>query len=221
MNKKYITVGILFLTVAIIAKLLFIAIKNIKVDDFNKSAVIFVLDSSVSDRNVLDREIKYLKALCSILDPEDEVKILKVSQDSYLIYEGTPSDQSGITKAVSKYTQEKTTQGNAYGKALKKAFSHCLTMKEEGYNPSVVIIGDLEDNNNIEGQVNWETLPKNIKNIQKHIPEIAMMFVLAHPKKLDMVKEKLSPVLGEKKLIIANEENIDKSQRRFLSAIGR
>ena len=117
--------------------------------------------------------------------------------------------------------EEKTTQGNAYGKALKKAFSHCLTMKEEGYNPSVVIIGDLEDNNNIEGQVNWETLPKNIKNIQKHIPEIAMMFVLAHPKKLDMVKEKLSPVLGEKKLIIANEENIDKSQRRFLSAIGR
>ena len=31
---------------------------------------------------------------------EDEVKILKVSQDSYLIYEGTPSDQSGITKVL-------------------------------------------------------------------------------------------------------------------------
>lgn len=222
MNKKLIILGILFLSIAIILKLLFVAFKNIKVDEFHKSAVIFVLDSSASNQKMLDNQIKYLKSLCSILDPEDEIKILKVSQDSYLIYEGTPSDQSGISKAVSKFTKlEKNAYGTAYGTAIKKAFAHCLTMKEEGYNPSVVVIGDLENEGNAEGQINWDTLPENVGKIQKYIPEIAMMFVYAHPQKLDMVKEKLSPVLGESKLIIANEENTDKSQRRFLNAIGR
>ena len=222
MNKRLIILGIIFVVAAIVLKLLYVGIKNIKVDDFHKSAVIFILDSSASNQNMLDKEIKYLKSLCSILDPEDEVKILKVSQDSYLIYEGTPSDQSGITKAVSKFTKyEKNAYGTAYGTALKKAFSHCLTMKSEGYNTSIVVIGDLENEGSAEGQINWDKLPENVKNVQQHIPELAMMFVYAHPQKLDMVKEKLTPVLGEKKLIIANEENTDKSQRRFLSAIGR
>ena len=222
MNKRLIILGLLIVFMAIIAKLLFVAVKNIKVDEFHKSAVIFIIDSSASNQNMLNQEIKYLKSLCSILDPEDEIKILKVSEESYLIYEGTPADQSGITKAVSKFTQyEKDAYGTAYGTALKKAFSHCLTMKKEGYNPSVVVIGDLENEGAVEGQINWDTLPDNVKNVQQYIPELAMMFVYAHPQKLDMVKTKLTPVLGEKKLIIANEENTDKSQRRFLSAIGR
>ena len=222
MNKRLIILGIIFVISAVILKLLYIGIKNIKVDDFHKSAVIFVIDSSASNQDMLDKEIKYIKSLCSILDPEDEIKILKVSQESYLIYEGTPSDQSGITKAVSKFTQlDKNAYGTAYGTALKKAFSHCLTMKKEGYNTSVVVIGDLENEGNTDGQINWETLGENVKKVQENIPELAMMFVYAHPAKLDMVKEKLTPVLGEKKLIIANEENADKSQRRFLEAIGR
>ncbi|MBR2069461.1 MAG: VWA domain-containing protein [Candidatus Gastranaerophilales bacterium] len=222
MNKRLIIIGVIILIASIVIKLLFVALKNIKVDEFHKSAIIFVLDSSASNQNMLNQEIKYLKSLCSILDPEDEIKILKVSEDSYLIYEGTPADSSGITKAVSKFTQlEKDAYGTAYGTALKKAFSHCLTMKKEGYNPSIVVIGDLENEGKAEGQINWDTLPENVKNVQQHIPELAMMFVYAHPQKLDMVKEKLTPVLGEKKLVIANEENTDKSQRRFLSAIGR
>ena len=222
MNKRLIIIGVIILIASIVIKLLFVALKNIKVDEFHKSAIIFVLDSSASNQNMLNQEIKYLKSLCSILDPEDEIKILKVSEDSYLIYEGTPADSSGITKAVSKFTQlEKDAYGTAYGTALKKSFSHCLTMKKEGYNPSIVVIGDLENEGKAEGQINWDTLPENVKNVQQHIPELAMMFVYAHPQKLDMVKEKLTPVLGEKKLVIANEENTDKSQRRFLSAIGR
>jgi hypothetical protein len=48
-----------------------------------------------------------------------------------------------------------------------------------------------------------------------------MMFVWAHPEKLDMVKTKLNPILGEKKLIVANETGVDKANRRFLEAIGR
>ena len=222
MNKKLIILGILFVIIAVFLKLIYVGLKNIKVDDFHKSAVIFILNSSNSNKNMIDKEIKYIKCLCSILDPEDEIKILKVSQESYLIYEGTPSDQSGIAKAVSKYTKyEKNAYGTAYGTALKKAFSHCLTMKNEGYNTSIVVIGDLENEGSSEGQINWDKLPENVKNVQQHIPELAMMFVYAHPQKLDMVKEKLTPILGEKKLIIANEENTDKSQRRFLNAIGR
>ena len=222
MNKRLILVGILILGLAIVCKLLFIAAKNIKVDDFHKAAIIFVIDSSASNQKMLPDEIKYTKSLCSILDPEDEIKILKVSESSYLIYEGSPSDSKGITKAVEAFTKFNAKDyGTAYGEGLKKAFEHCLTMKKEGYIPSVVVIGDLENEGALEKQINWETLPENVKKLQEYIPEISMMFVYAHPEKLDLVKTKLNPVLGEKKLVIANEANVDKANRRFLAAIGR
>ena len=48
-----------------------------------------------------------------------------------------------------------------------------------------------------------------------------MMFAYAHPEKLDLVKTKLTPVLGEKKLIVVNEQTAAKSQRKLLEAIGR
>ena len=222
MNKRLIIVGILILAIAILGKLLYSGLKNIKVDDFHKSAVIFVVDSSASNQKKLPDQIKYLKSLCSILDPEDEIKILKVSESSYLIYEGSPSNTKGITKAVEAFTQYNSKDyGTAYGEALKKAFDHCLTMKKEGYVPSVVIIGDLENEGAVEKQINWDILPENVKKVQEYIPEISMMFVYAHPEKLDMVKTKLTPVLGEKKLIVANETGLDKVNRRFLEAIGR
>ena len=94
-------------------------------------------------------------------------------------------------------------------------------MKKEGYVPAVVVIGDLENEGDVEKQINWDTLPENVKKVQEYVPEIAMMFVYAHPEKLDMVKTKLNPVLGEQKLIVANEANVDKAKRRFLKAIGR
>ncbi len=222
MNKRLIIVGIIILMLAIIGKLLFVAAKNIKVDDFHKSAVIFVVDSSASNQSMLPVETKYMKTLCSILDPEDEIKILKVSEKSYLIYEGSPSDSKGITKAVEAFTKyDEKDYGTAYGEGIKKAFEHVLTMKKEGYVPAVVVIGDLENEGAIEKQINWDTLPENVKAVQKYVPELSMMFVYAHPEKLDIVKTKLNPVLGEKKLIVANEQNAQKAQRRFLEAIGR
>lgn len=221
-NKKLITLGLLILAIAIIGKLLFVMAKSIKINEFHKSAVIFVVDSSASNQKMLPTQIKYLKTLCSILDPEDEIKILKVSEKSYLIYEGSASDSSGITKAVTTFTQyDEKDYGTAYGEAIKKALEHCLTMKKEGYIPAVVVIGDLENEGAVDKQINWDTLPKNISEIKKYIPELTMMFVYAHPEKLDLVKTKLNPVLGETKLIIANEQNAQKSQRRFLEAIGR
>ena len=222
MNKRLVILGILIVFVAIIGKLIFVACKNIKVDDFHKAAIIFAVDSSASNQKNLPEQIKYMKSLCSILDPEDEIKILKVSESSYLIYEGSPSNSKGITKAVEAFTQyDSKDYGTAYGEAIKKAFDHALTMKKEGYVPAVVVIGDLENEGAAEKQINWDTLPENVRKVQEYIPEISMMFVYAHPEKLDMVKTKLVPVLGEKKLIVANETNVDKANRKFLEAIGR
>lgn len=223
MNKKrLIIIGVIILFASILIKLIFCALKNIKIDEFKPAAVIFVVDASASNQNKLDEEIKYLKSICSILDPEDAIKILRVSEKSYLIYEGAPTDGSGISKALNQFTQYDSSEyGTAYGEAIKKAFGHCLTMKKEGYTPSVVVIGDLENEGDASKQIDWDTLPQNVKNVKKYIPEISMMFAYADPEKLDYVKTKLNPVLGEKKLIIVNEITVNKSQRRLLEAIGR
>lgn len=221
-NKKLITIGIIILAIAIIGKLLFVGLKNIKVDDFKPAAVMFVVDSSASNQTKLQEQKKFLKQICSTLDPEDQIKIIKVSQDAYLIYEGTAQNSSGITKAMDSFTQfEANDYGTAYGEGIKKAFTHVLTMKKEGYTPAVVVLGDLENEGNASKQIDWELLPQNVKNIQEYAPDLSMMFLFAHPQKLDMVKEKLTPVLGESNLIISPEENADKSIRKFLKAIGR
>lgn len=220
MNKRLITVGILILTICTVCKLVYFALRNIKVDDFNKAAVIFVLDTSTINKNDLSRQKDYIKSLCAILDPEDSVKILKTDKTAYLIYEGNPGDNSGIQKAFDKYTSPINSQ-TSYGEAIKKAVEHALTMKKNGYIPSVVVIGSLENSGDVSKYVNWETLPDNISKTKQYIPEFAMMFVYASPEKLDMVKTKLNPILGENKLIIANSANIDKANRRFLQAIGR
>ena len=69
--------------------------------------------------------------------------------------------------------------------------------------------------------MNWDSLPAEVKNVQLQAPEFSMMFLFASPDKLDVVKEKLSPVLGEDKLIIGTDTTAAKSLRKFLDAIGR
>lgn len=222
MNKRLIITGLLILAFSVIGKLLYCALKNIKVDDFKPSAVIFVVDSSASNQAKLPEQKKFLKQICSTLDPEDQIKIIKVSQDAYLIYEGSPYNNSEIAKAMEAFTKYAPEElGTAYGEALKKAFSHVLTMKKEGYVPAVIVMGDLENEGNISKQINWNTLPDNVKNVQKYAPDLAMWFLYAHPQKLDMVKEKLTPVFGEKNLIVSPEQTADKSLRKFIKAIGR
>ena len=61
MNKRLIILGFLILAISIIGKLLFVAGKNIKIDDFHKAAVIFLIDSSKSNKDMLPDEIKYVK----------------------------------------------------------------------------------------------------------------------------------------------------------------
>lgn len=197
-------------------------LSNLKVDDFHKAAVIFVVDSSASNLANLPKEKMMIRQLCSMLDPEDQIKILRVSEDSYLIFEGSPQSSSEIRKSMEKFTQyDEKEYGTAYGLALDKAFNHAINMNKEGYIPAVVVIGDLENEGDINKQINWDEFPEDVTNVKNQSEDFAMMFMFASPEKLDMVKEKLGPVLGENKLIIGNEITTNKSLRRFLNAIGR
>lgn len=222
MNKRIIILGIVILVTCLVVKLIWAGLKNLKVDDFKPAAVMFVVDSSASNQAKLPEQKRFLKQVCAQLDPEDQIKIIKVSQDSYIIYEGSPQNTSGISKSMEAFTQyAPNDMGTAYGEGLKKAFSYALTMKKNGFVPAVVIIGDLENEGATSKQIDWNTLPKNIENIKKYAPDISVAFLYAHPQKLDMVKEKLGNILGEEKLILAPEQNIDKSVRKFINALGR
>ena len=222
LNKRLITLGLIILIFSVAVKFIWAGLRKIRVDDFHPSAVIFLIDSSASNQKELANQKKTLKQICNLLDPEDQIKILRVSEDAYLIYEGSPMNGSTITKSMDAFTKyDEKDYGTAYGEALKKAFSHVLNMKKEGYVPGIVVIGDLENEGAVEKQINWDTLPKNVEEVQKYAPEVSMMFLYAHPSKLDLVKEKLNPVLGENKLIVSPEQNVDKSMRKFLHALGR
>lgn len=222
LNKRLVTLGLIILALSVAVRFIWAGLRQIKVDDFHPAAVIFVVDSSASNQKRLPEQKKVLRQICNLLDPEDQIKILRVSEDAYLIYEGTPMNGSGITKSMDAFTKyDSKDYGTAYGAGLKKAFSHALTMKKDGYVPAIVVIGDLENEGAVEKQINWETLPANVQNVEKYAPDISMMFLDAHPAKLDLAKEKLTPVLGETHLIVSPEQNIDKSIRRFLHALGR
>lgn len=220
MDKRLITVGLVILGVAILIKTAVVLLSHVKVDEFHKTAITFIVDSSASNQPKLTKEIKYIKSLCAILDPEDAIKILKTDKSAYLIYEGSPGDGVAISNALKKYTTNGTDE-NSYGEAIKKAVNYSLTMKKNGYNTAIVVVGGLGDKGDASKQINWDTLPKNIEKTQKYLPEIAMMFAFAEPEKLDYVKTKLNPVLGEDKLITVNEVNLEKSNTRFIRAIGR
>ena len=220
MNKRLMIMGLAILFAAIIIKTAFVLISNIKVDEFHKTAITFIIDSSSNNKNKISSEIKYIKSLCATLDPEDSVKIIKTDESSYLIYEGGAGDGSRISEAIQKYTQNGSNK-TSYGEAIKKAVDYSLTMKKNGYNTAIVVLGELNETGLVAKRINWETLPENIRKSQKYLPELTIMFAYAEPEKLDNVKTKLNPVLGENKLIIANEANIDKANSRFLRAIGR
>ena len=197
-------------------------LSRLKVDDFHKAAVIFVVDASASNQKDLPAQKMIIRQLCSMLDPEDHIKILRVSEDSYIIYEGSPQSSAEVRKSMEKFTQfDAKEYGTAYGLSLKKAFNHAMNMHKDGYVPAVVVIGDLENEGAVDKQINWETLPDDVRSIKNQADNFSMMFLFAAPAKLDLVKETLSPVLGEQHLIIGNDVTSNKSLRSFLTAIGR
>ena len=222
MNKRTQKLGILAILAILIIGILIGCCKNIKIDEFHPAAVTFVVDASASNQTNLDEQKKFVKQVCNRLDPEDKVKIIRVSEDAYLIFEGSPHSTKNISDSMNAFTQYDSKEwGTAYGLGIKRALELSYSMNKEGYIPAIVVIGDLENEGAAEKQINWNTLPNDIKKIKAAIPEFAMFFAYAHPQKLDIVKSKLSPVLGESKLIISTEQNIDKAMNTFLSAISR
>ena len=84
MDKRLITVGLVILGAAILIKTAVVLLSHVKVDEFHKTAITFIVDSSASNQPKLPKEIKYIKSLCAILDPEDAIKILKTDKSAYL-----------------------------------------------------------------------------------------------------------------------------------------
>ena len=222
MKKRYIILGILAAATVIVLCLIGTMLKHIKVDNFKPAAVMFVIDSSASNQKELPEQKKLVRQICNTLDPEDQVKIIRVSEDAYLIYEGAPFNGSNIEKVMNEFTKyDSKDYGTAYGTGLSKAFNYATQMKRNGYLPAVVVIGDLENEGAAEKQLNWEKLPNDVQKVQQTAPDFAMMFLYAHPSKLDKVKETLYPVLGEKKLLISTKQNCDKAIREFLHLLDR
>ncbi len=221
MDKRKVKLGIVITIVLVLVCLLFSVLKNVKIDEFYPALITFVIDSSASNQTKLEEQKKYLKQICNRLDPEDKIKIVRVSEDAYLIYEGTPHNISGITKSLNSFTKyDSKDYGTAYGEGLKKAFSYTSNAGDK-YIPAIVVIGDLENEGNLAKQINWNTLPDDVKKIKSQKDNLVMMFVYAHPQKLDLVKTKLGSILGEDKLIISPEENADKALKSFIYALGR
>ncbi len=217
-KRCYILTAIVIL-VSLLVFSMFSLLKNINVDNFKPAFFAILVDASENNKK-LDLQNKFIKQFCAILDTEDKVKILQVSGDSYLIYEGSPQSLTEISKSLNQYTK---TPGNkkvsSYNSAIKKAVQHCLVMKKNGYIPSIIVIGSLE--NNGKDAIDWNTLPLNIKKTLKYMPDFTMSFLWAEPKFLDKVKVELTPILGENQLIISTEYTIDKVSRKILKAIGR
>jgi len=222
MNKKLIILGIIILAVSFILRVVWAGLTKIKVDAFRPAAVMFVVDSSASNQKDLPEQKKLLKQICNLLDPEDKIKIIRVSEDAYLIYEGAPFNGSNINKVMNAFTAyDEEDYGTAYGSGMRKALNYSLEMKKLGYIPAIVVIGDLENEGDTEKQINWKTLPSEVRKVKNTAPDIAMMFLYAHPEKLDLVKETLTPVLGETKLIVSPKQNCDKAIRQFVHALER
>lgn len=222
MNKRLIILGIIILAISVLVKLIWSGMSKIKVDDFKPAAVMFVVDASASNQKDLPEQKKLLKQICNLLDPEDKIKIIRVSEDAYLIYEGAPFNGSNINKVMNAFTAyDEKDYGTAYGVGLDKALRYSVDMKKMGYMPAIVVIGDLENEGAVSKQINWNTLPSNVKKVQTSAPDLAMMFLYAHPSKLDTVKETLTPVLGENKLIVSPKQNCDKAIRQFVHALER
>lgn len=222
MNKRLIILGIIILAISVLVKLIWSGMSKIKVDDFKPAAVMFVVDASASNQKDLPEQKKLLKQICNLLDPEDKIKIIRVSEDAYLIYEGAPFNGSNINKVMNAFTAyDEKDYGTAYGVGLDKALRYSVDMKKMGYMPAIVVIGDLENEGAVSKQINWNTLPSNVKKVQTSAPDLAMMFLYAHPSKLDTVKEILTPVLGENKLIVSPKQNCDKAIRQFVHALER
>ena len=222
MFRRTLMLCLLLIATVFIGKFIVYGISNIKTAEFKPVVSIFLVDISASNRNLLNSQIQTILKMAKKLDSEDTALIYVVTEDAYLIYNGKPNKLVAMRETLEKRSQyDSKAYGTAYGLALKKAIDDALRYKEEGYKPAIIVLGDLENEGALDKQINWALLPENIKNVQKYIPDLFLVFLYASPNKLDDVRQKLIPVLGEKYLIVAQEENVEQSIRKFSETIGR
>lgn len=222
MFRKAIILGLLIPLVVYLGKVILVAVSKIQPSEFKPVVAIFLLDISASSRGLLDDEQECIIRMAKKLDTDDHAKIYVVTQEAYEVFDGNPHKASVMRKAMEKRsTYDSQAYGTAYGSAIKKAVGDALRYKEEGYTPAIIVLGDLENEGAVDKQINWNTLPKNIQNTLKYIPELSLTFLYADPKKLDDAKQALIPVLKDDKLIIASEENVEIALRKFSKAVGR
>lgn len=217
-NRYYILTGLVIIISIIICGIIS-SFVNLKVDEFKPAFVTFLIDCSKQNTKI-DVQKKFIINLCATLDPEDKIKIIQISGDTYLIYEGSPQNKSEIKKSLDIHTKNvKISNISVYDSAIKKAIQYCLSMKKNDYVPAVIVIGSLE--NQGQSAINWNYLPQNIKNTLKYMPNFSMTFLWVEPKMLDMVKTNLTPILGENQLVLSTELTIDKASRKILKTLGR
>ena len=222
MFKKALVFGLLLPVVVLVLKFIVIGMSKMEFSDFKPVCAIFLLDVSASNRNMMYNQQQTILKIGKKLDSEDHSKIYVVTEDAYEVYDGAPHKTIAMRQAMNKRSEfDSKAYGTAYGVALKKAIGDALRYKAEGYTPAIIVLGDLENEGAIDKQINWDILPKNLEKTLKYIPDLSLTFLYAHPEKLDAVKQKLVSVMGEKKLIMASEENVDLAVRKFSSAVGR
>lgn len=59
LNKRLVTLGLIILVLSIAIKFVWAGLRQIKVDDFHPSAVIFLIDSSASNQKQLPEQKKH------------------------------------------------------------------------------------------------------------------------------------------------------------------
>lgn len=222
MLKRVITLGLILLAFIYAAKCLYVGWNNMEFGEFKPVATIFLLDTSASNRGLFDKQVQTILKISKRLDSEDQALIYVVTEDTYNVYNGVPHKLVAMREAMKKRSViDEKSFGTAYGLALKKAIGDALRYKQDGYKPAIVILGDLENEGDVTKQINWNTLPKNIKKTMEYVPDLTLAFLYAHPQKLDDVRQTLLPVMTDKQMIIASEENVDQAVRKFLEAVGR
>ena len=222
MFRRVLILGLLLPLSVFLIKLACVGISKIKPGEFKPVVAIFLLDISASSRSLLFQEQQCILKMTKRLDSEDHARIYVVTDDAYEIYDGGPHKTMAMREAMNKRSEfDSSAYGTAYGIALKKAVGDALRYKSRGYIPAIVILGDLENEGVVNKQINWNTLPKNIQNTLKYVPDLSLTFLYAHPQKLDEVRPTLLPVRRDQNLIIASEENVDQAMRKFAKAVGR
>lgn len=222
MFKKSLVLGLLLPIIALVVKFAVISMSKVELSEFKPVVAIFLLDISASNRDLLYKQQQCILKMSKRLDSEDHARIYVVTEDAYEVYDGAPHKTIAMREAINKRSEfDSAAYGTAYGVALKKAIGDALRYKMEGYTPAIIVLGDLENEGAINKQINWEILPKNLEQTLKYIPDLSLTFLYAQPQKLDEVRQKLVPVMGQKQLIIASEENVEHSLRKFSQMVGR